>query len=196
MRILSYASSIAVLMIGAQAQGQIRTPIATVPQPVTGPGPAPYNVKASATSPTSVALSWDAVSGARAYTVDRALTDDPACCVAHSGLITTPSWSDASLQGGQQYSFVITAVYFDGRLGTTQAVVATPMPALQAVRIPKGADVSSAEGSLRLTPCGQKTSGGPGPAAVYIHPSPPSGAVLSWTPVNGTDVNYVIDRAP
>lgn len=196
MRSLLCVSSIVVVVAASTLSAQIRTPIATVSDPTTVPGPAPYNVKAVATSPTSVTVSWDAVSGVRAYTVDRARTDDPACCVAHSGLITTPSWIDAALAGGQEYSFVITALYFDGRVGSTQAIVATPTPALPVVRIPKGADVSSSEGSLRLTACGQKSSGGPGPAAVYVKRSPPSGAILTWAPVAGTDVNYVVDRAP
>ena len=196
MRILLHASSMVVITVSSALNAQIRTPIATVPQPTTTPGPAPYNVRATATSPTSATISWDLMSGARAYTVDRVRTDDPACCVAHSGLITTPGWNDASLQGGQQYSFGVTALYVDGRVGTTQAVLATPMPALPVVRVPKGADVSSSEGSLRLTACGQKSSGGPGPSAVYVKTSPPSGAILMWPAVAGTDMNYVVDRAP
>jgi hypothetical protein len=129
--------------------------------------------------------------------VDRARTDDPACCVAHSGLITTPSWTDGALEGGQQYVFVITALYFDGRQGSTQVVAATPMPDL-GYKLPKGADLlSSAEGVLRFTPCGQKNSGGPGPASIIPQPGTPAGARLSWKAViSGSEMNYVVDRAP
>src|SRR5437773_6313587 len=126
----------------AGAGAQIRTPIATAPLSTTEPGPAPYNAKAVATSPTSAAVSWNAVSGVRGYTVDRSRTDDPACCIAHSGLITTPSWNDGALEAGKEYSFVISALYFDGRVGSTEVVAATPMPELPTVRIPKGADGS------------------------------------------------------
>lgn len=196
MKIAFHASSIVVIAVASTLNAQIRTPIATVTGPVNTPGPAPYNVKIAATSPTSASLSWDAVSGARGYTVDRTRTDDPACCVAHSGLMATPSWNDGSLQGGQQYSYVITVLYFDGRTGSTQAIVETPMPSLPVIRVPRGAEVTSSEGSLRLTACGQKTSGGPSPVVMPPGRGAPSGAVLIWPPVAGTDVNYVVDRAP
>lgn len=196
MRILVYASCVVVATFGLGLNAQIRTPIATEPLTTTQPGPAPYNAKAVATSPTSAAVSWDAVSGARGYTVDRSRTDDATCCAAHSGLITTPSWNDGALEAGKEYSFVITALYLDGRVGATEVVVATPMPALPSVRLPRGAELSSAEGVLRLTPCGQKSSGGPGPAAITPYIGSPAGARFSWVPVYGSGMNYVVDRAP
>lgn len=196
MRIPFYASSIVVVAVTSSLGAQIRTPIATVSGPTTTPGPAPYNASAVATGPTSIAISWGAVSGTRGYTVDRTRTDDPACCVAHSGLITTPSWNDGSLQGGQEYSYIITALYFDGRVGTTEVVAATPTAPLPIVRLPRGAEVSSAEGSLRLTACGQKTSGGPGPTVITPVYGTPAGANFKFPAVPGTDMNYVIDRAP
>jgi hypothetical protein len=174
---------------------QIRTPIAPEPILVTTPGPAPYNAKAVATSPTSVAVSWDAVGGTRAYTVDRARTDDAACCVAHSGLITSTSWTDGSLEAGKEYVFVITALYFDGRQGSTQVIAATPMPTLPAVRLPKDAELLTAsETILRYTECGQK-SAGPGPASITPDVGSPAGARFRWALLPGV-TNYVVDRAP
>lgn len=196
MRSLLYVSSIVVLAVAPELNAQIRTPIATEPLTTTAPGPAPYNAKGLVNSPTSVTVSWDGVGGTKAYTVDRTRTDDAACCVAHSGLITTPSWTDTSLEAGKEYSFVITALYSDGRVGSTEVVAAMPMPELPAVRVPKSADMSSAEGVLRLTPCGQRSSGGPGPATVAPTGGSPAGARLLWTPVAGSGMNYVVDRAP
>jgi hypothetical protein len=190
------SSSIVVLILASTSNAQIRTPIATVPQPSTMPGPAPYNAKAVAVNPTSVAVSWDAVSGARAYTVDRTRTDDAACCIAHSGLITTPSWNDGGLEAGQEYSFAITALYFDGRIGSTEVVAATPYPALPSVRMVRDiTPLPAAEGILRYTPCAQKGTGGPGPASVYPAAGTPAGAVFSFSAVPGNGMNYVIDRA-
>ncbi len=196
MRRRFYAFSIVVVIAGSTLNAQIRTPIATVSGTTATVGAAPYNATALATSPTSIAVSWSSVSGTRGYTVDRSRTDDPACCVAHSGLITTPSWTDGSLESGQQYSFVITALYSDGRQGSTEVVAATPMPSLQTVRLPRGAEVTSAEGSLRLTACGQKSSGGPGPTSIIAQQGTPAGARFYWQPVPGDGMNYVVDRAP
>lgn len=197
MRSLLCASSMVLVVAGSALNAQIRTPIATVSDPTTTPGPAPLNAKAVATSPTSVTVSWDAVSGARAYTVDRARTDDPNCCVAHSGLITTPSWTDGSLEPTKEYSFVITALYFDGRVGSTEMIAATPAVALPAVRLPRDVQLlSAAEGILRYTPCGQRSSGGPGPATITPTAGTPAGGVFSWSTVPGTGMNYVVERAP
>ncbi len=182
------------LVSGVHAQ--IRTPIATEPLSTTQAGPAPYNAKAVATTPTSASVSWDAMSGVRAYTVVRTRTDDAACCVSQSSLLTTPSWTDAALEAGKEYSFVISALYSDGRTGATEVVAATPMPELPSVRLPRGAELSSAEGVLRLTPCAQKSSGGPGPASISSTIGTPAGARFSWTSVPGSGVNYVVDRAP
>lgn len=197
MRTLLYASSIVAALVGSELSAQIRTPIATEPIMATSPGPAPYNAKAVALNPTSVAVSWDVAASTRGYTVDRSRADDPACCVAHSGLITTPSWTDGALEAGRDYVFVITALYSDGRQGSTQVVGTTPMPDL-ATRVPKGAELlSSAEGVLRFTPCGQKNSGGPGPTSISPQLGTPAGARLSWPVVISTsEMNYVVDRAP
>jgi hypothetical protein len=198
MRCLTNAPIIAAtsMILVTAAGAQIRAPIAGAPSIATAPGPAPYNAKATPTGPTSVAVSWSAVSGVRGYTVDRARTDDAACCVAHSGLITTPAWNDGALEAGKEYSFAITALYADGRTGNTEVVAATPMPTLPAVRLPRinDSDVSAAEGVLRLTPCGQKTTGGPGPGTIVPQDGTPAGARFHWTPV--ADMNYVVERAP
>ena len=193
MRALFCASSIVVIGWSSGLNAQIRTPIAPEPVMATTPGPAPYNAKAVATSPTSVTLSWDAVGGTRAYTVDRARTDDAACCVAHSGLITSTSWTDGSLEAGQEYSYVITALYSDGRQGSTELIAATSMPALPAVRLPKDMSLlTAAESILRYTACAQK-SAGPGPASITPDIGSPAGARFRW-PANPA-MNYVVDRS-
>ena len=154
MRSLLYGSSIVVIAAASALNAQIRTPIATVSDPTTTPGPAPLNAKAVATSATSVAVSWDAATGARAYTVDRTRTDDAGCCVAHSGLITTPSWTDGALEATKEYSYVITALYFDGRVGSTEVIATTPAVVLPSVRLPKDVQLlGAAEGVLRFTAC-------------------------------------------
>jgi hypothetical protein len=136
------------------------------------------------------------MAGVRAYTVVRTRIDNASCCIAQSGLLTTPSWNDGALEAGQEYSFAITALYSDGRAGATEVVTATPMPALPTVRLPRGAELSSAEGVLRLTPCGQRNTGGPEPATITPQTGSPAGARFSWSLVPGTGMNYVVDRAP
>ena len=195
MRIVLHATSIVVLAIGSSVGAQIRTPIATEPLPAaTQPAAAPYNARAVINSPTSVTVSWDAAAGARGYMVERKRFDGLIAASASSGLITAPSWTDAALEAGQEYSFAITALYFDVRQGMTSVVASMPMPALPQVRTFKNADMSSAEGVLRLTPCGAKSSGGPGPATITGYPGSPAGARFGWTTV-GSGYNYVVDRA-
>jgi hypothetical protein len=176
------------------AVAQIRTPIATEPLTTTQPGPAPYNAKAVATSPTSAIVSWDPVGGVRGYMVERARTDNPACCVARTGLLTTAGWNDAALEPGVEYSFAITAIYADGRVGATEVVVATPLPALPVVKLSRNVEMATADGVLRLTPCAQKTTGGPGPGTIGGSLGTPGGGLINFAGVAG--VNYVVERAP
>jgi hypothetical protein len=110
-------------------------------------------------------------------------------------LITSTSWTDGGLEAGQEYVFVITALYFDGRQGSTQVIAATPLPAMPAVRLPKDAELLTAsETILRYTPCGQRNSGGPGPASITPDIGTPAGARFKWKTITG--MNYVVDRAP
>ena len=195
MRIPLYAVSMVVMAAGSGLGAQIRTPIATEPLVNTAPGPAPYNAKATAVSATSIAVSWDGVGGTKGYTVDRVRTDSASCCVAHSGLITMPSWTDGSLESGREYAYTITALYSDGRVGSTQVIAATPMPALPAVRLPKDADkLASTETILRYTACSEKNAG-PGPSRIDPQPGTPGGAKFTW-PTMGSGMQYVVDRAP
>jgi hypothetical protein len=145
-------------------------------------------------SPTSATVSWAASTGARGYTVERRRFDGFIGASASSGVITTPSWTDAALEAGQEYLFIITVLYFDGRSGTTEVTASMPMPPLPVVRTFKNADMSSAEGVLRLTACGAKSSGGPAPATITGYTGSPAGARFGWSQV-GTGYNYVVDRA-
>jgi hypothetical protein len=177
---------------GAQIRTTIRTPIATAPLTTSTQGPAPTNVKAVATSPTSVALSWDAASGVRSYLVERRQTDNPTCCVLQSGLMTTSSWQDGALTAGAEYSFVVTVVYNDGSTGSTEVMAATPYG--PSVSLSAGAVAAS--DALRLTPCAQRISAGPDPGVIQLNWSSPAGAELLWYAPSPPGTNYVVERAP
>jgi len=163
------------------ARAQIRTPIATV---AATPGPAPTNVKAVPTSPTSVAISWDLAAGAR-YLVERRQTDNPTCCVAQSGYVTSGSWQDGGLSAGNQYSFVVSVLYSDGRSGSTEVMATTSFMDSLSV------------GALAYTACTQRKSAGPDPGVIKTASlASPAGGSLDWSSPSPAGTNYVVDRAP
>jgi hypothetical protein len=149
----------------------------------TAPGPAPTNVKAVATSMTSAALSWDVAAGVR-YLIERRQADNPACCVAQSGYLTMGSWQDVDLVPGTEYTFAITALYPDGRTGSTQVMMRMPYPAVSL-------------GAVAYTACVQRRSAGPDPGVVAPAGSQsPAGASLKWNESSPEGTSYRVDRAP
>ncbi|MEU8517734.1 PHB depolymerase family esterase [Kitasatospora sp. NPDC048722] len=82
----------------------------------TTPGlPAPAGLTASAAGPDSIALSWQAVSGAASYQVLR--DGSPA------GTATGTSFTDTGLAPGTSYTYTVAAVDASGTLGAKSAAV-------------------------------------------------------------------------
>jgi len=113
------------LIAPSVSAAQIRTPIGE-PIVSTTPGPAPTGVSATPTSPTSVTVGWNAMSGAKGYLVERRKTSDPSCCSTMSGVLTTPGWTDKGLVGGTQYTFRVGVSYVDGSAGVSEVTATTP----------------------------------------------------------------------
>ena len=113
------------LAFAHMAAAQIRTPRGE-PITTTGPGPAPTGLTATATRPTSVTVSWNAMSGVRGYLVERRKTSDPACCSTISGALTAPGWTDNGLVAATQYTFRVNVMYTDGRTGMAEVTATTP----------------------------------------------------------------------
>lgn len=107
------------------AIAQIRTPIGTPTLSGTA-GPAPTGVVATANSPTSISLSWNAMSGAKGYLVERRKTSDATCCNNMSGSLAVPGWTDNGLAASTQYTFRVNVTYTDGSAGSTEVTASTP----------------------------------------------------------------------
>lgn len=172
------------LGLPTQGAGQVRT---ITPTLNSSAGPAPLHAVATATSPTTISVTWDPAAAVRAYQVDRTQTDTPACCALSSGPIASNGWQDGNLQSGTQYTYTISVFYTDGRLGSAVVTAITPMPAIRVPRIASGGDLFS------LTPCAQKSSNGPPPAMLEVEGQSVAGASLVWPVVAA---NYVVHRSP
>lgn len=110
------------------ASAQIRTPIGT-PTLSGTTGPAPTGLTATATSTTSVAVNWNAMSGAKGYLVERRKTSDPSCCNGMSGSLVLPGWTDQGLAINTQYTYRVNVTYTDGSTGYAEINVTTPVMA-------------------------------------------------------------------
>jgi fibronectin type 3 domain-containing protein len=88
---------------------------------------APNGVAATAASTTQINLSWNAVSGATSYTVQRAtVSGGPYTTVASP---TTASFADTGLSAGTTYFYVVQAVNASGSSALSAQVSATTVPA-------------------------------------------------------------------
>jgi hypothetical protein len=194
----SVTSIVALLVTATSAAvgAQIRTPIATAPLVTTTStaGPAPSNAKAIVTGSSTATVSWDANPLIRIVEIQRTRIDNVTCCVRQSGILTAANWNDSGLEGGYEYLYQITASYTDGRIGRTQAIVATPIVWMVSTSPSRNATMGSADGVLRLTPCGGKSGNQPAPAGLHSLGGTPAGGKLEWEIVNG--VNYIVDRTP
>jgi hypothetical protein len=79
-----------------------------------GTPPAPTGLTATAASETSVQVSWNAVSGATSYVLERADASAPSAFTAISGSITTTSHTDNTVTSGSSYLYRIAAVNSNG----------------------------------------------------------------------------------
>jgi hypothetical protein len=107
------------------SQAQIRTPIGTPTLSGTS-GPAPTGLTVTPTSPTSVTVSWNAMSGARGYLVERRRTID-SCCSTLSGSLAVPTWTDNGLAVSTQYTYRVNVAYTDGSTGYAEVTAKTPV---------------------------------------------------------------------
>jgi len=121
-----------VLIIAQTAEAQIlRTPIGTPTLSGTA-GAAPTGLIATPSSPTSVAVGWNAMSGAKGYLVERRKTSDPSCCNNISGSLAVPGWTDNGLAASTQYTFRVNVTYTDGSTGYAEISATTPAPPVPA----------------------------------------------------------------
>lgn len=126
-RIIRVVAIVATLPCIATAQ-IIKTPIGTPTLSGTA-GPAPTGLTATATSTTSVAVGWNAMSGAKGYLVERRKTSDPSCCNNMSGSLVLPGWTDNGLAINTQYTYRVNVTYTDGSAGYAEISVTTPVMA-------------------------------------------------------------------
>ena len=71
-------------------------------------------------SPAKAVITWQPVSTAVKYTIRRTLTQDPTCCNAQSGDLTTNRWEDTGVQSTPgTYAYTVTAWRSDGHYGQT-----------------------------------------------------------------------------
>src|SRR5512141_309351 len=106
----------------------IKTPIGTPTLSGTA-GPAPTGLTATPTSTTSVAIGWNAMSGAKGYLVERRKTSDPSCCYNMSGSLALPGWTDNGLAVNTQYTYRVNVTYTDGSTGYAEVSATTPVMA-------------------------------------------------------------------
>ena len=93
----------------------------TTPTPT--PPSAPSGVTATATGTTTVLVTWNQVSGASTYEVDRAEGSGASSNVA-SGLTTT-AFNDSGLKANTSYTYAVRAVNSDGKSSNSSGASAT-----------------------------------------------------------------------
>jgi hypothetical protein len=107
LRMLRVAALAAVLGTGLVACGDDTTAPPATP-------PAPGGLTATAQSETSILVSWNAVTGATSYTLERADASAPGVFAAVGGSITTTSYTDNAVTAGVAYSYRVAAVNGSG----------------------------------------------------------------------------------
>ena len=150
----------------AGALAQSRT-IGTV---TTTAGPPPAGLTATPTSATSVTVNWNAMSGAKAYVVERRKTTDPACCTTLSRPSSVAGFTDNALEPATQYTFRVSVLYFDGSNGFAEVSATTPPPP-------------------RVAPVPDSYSGAPTQNVVVIRWSPVLGASQYSILRNGAEIS-------
>lgn len=106
--------------------------VAACGEDTTGPGtlPAPAGLTVAQLSLTSVRVSWDAVTGAESYRLERASADNPGTFAPVGGTLTATTHDDTGLTAGLAYTYRVAAVA-GGEAGqfSTSATIATGVAA-------------------------------------------------------------------
>ncbi len=102
-------------------------------------------------------------------------------------------WQDGALQSGAEYDYTVTVLHADGRAGSTQVMVETPLPVPPTLPMPRGAQLASADGVLRLTPCAQRTTGGPATTAARSTIISPGWVAIEWDAL-APATHWVVER--
>jgi fibronectin type 3 domain-containing protein len=121
---------------------------ATPEAPLVAPD-APANLQATA-GDGSVALTWDAVTGADTYTVKRATTSGGPYTDVGTGL-TAASYSDTTVTNGTTYYYVVSATNTAGESADSTEATATPEAPLVAPDAPANLQATAGDGSVALT---------------------------------------------
>jgi len=159
------------------------------------PTAAPTNLKAMANN-GSVALSWDATTGAISYRIKRSLTSTSGFDTVFSS--STPSFTDATVTNGTTYYYVVEAN--NGTCLSADSVVVSALPACTPPSVPAKPTATPGDGQVTLSwPASTggassyqvlrgTTSGGPYPAVA-------SSASTGFTDsglTDGTTYYYVV----
>jgi hypothetical protein len=120
------------LAIRTLAAALAMTALAACGEVTTGPGQlsAPTGLAVQQLSLTSVRVSWNAVTGAETYAVQRAAASDPTNFTTVSDTVTGTQYDDAGLTAGVTYSYRVAAAV-DGEAGdfTTAVPITTGVAA-------------------------------------------------------------------
>ena len=95
---------------------------ASVPLP-----PAPSGLAATAVSTSQIDLSWNAVTNATSYIVERSLTNGGPYAIITTGATGTTNYYDSGLAVGATYFYVVIAVNAGGESANSAQVGAVPM---------------------------------------------------------------------
>lgn len=90
-----------------------------------GTPPAPTGLTATAQSATSILVSWNPVSGATSYTLERADPSNPGVFTGVGGSITTTTYTDNAVTAGTAYSYRVAAVNTSGAGSFSSAATVT-----------------------------------------------------------------------
>jgi hypothetical protein len=99
--------------------------LAKTPTKPAGPPPAGLAVNGT---PASGTVTWQPASEAASFTVTRWLQTKPDCCRVSSPTLTTPVWSDTTLQWAGTYVYRVYTNYPDGREGFADVTFTRPEP--------------------------------------------------------------------
>jgi fibronectin type 3 domain-containing protein len=153
----------------------------------------PTGVVAAAVSASEVDLSWNAVTGAASYVVQRAATSGGPYTTVGSPIVT--SFADTALSAGATYFYVVRAVGSPGTSGPStpvSAVTVPPAPAGLSATAASGSEIDlswgAVTGATSYTVQRADTSGGP-----YTTVGSPSAASFADTGLSAeTTYFYVV----
>ncbi|MFN0181480.1 MAG: hypothetical protein ACKVZ0_21940 [Gemmatimonadales bacterium] len=118
------------LALAGSVSAQRTAPVAKIEGRLSVPpaGPAPVNVAVGGT-PTTAWLRWDRLSGITGYTVSRAAGSGQPWVSLTPGPMLAETFADpGGLDPRITYLYQVTAVYSDGRIGSTEVAFTPPAP--------------------------------------------------------------------